>query len=207
MLRNVVVRWTLSMAALGICATTVYAAPGPNLLGNPGFESPAVTSIGRFRQDHTIGLCGAGALANHPQPGCWTVLEGSVDLTRPGTIPAYSGSQYIDLNGTAKGFIGQQVVAQPGLAYELIFFGRSSRSQNMTVNASIYWYNAAGSIISNSPILAAQTASGAWTRFRVESASPTGTAFGRIYLRSMTQLLAPYAGYGPLVDGVVFRTY
>ena len=206
-MQKIIARSVLVMAALGAWCQSAYADPGPNLLGNAGFESPAYTGFGRFRQGHTIGLCGAGALASNPQPGCWTVQSGSVDVTRPGAIPAHSGSQYMDLNGTGSGFIAQQVVAAPGLAYELTFFGRSSRNQAMTVNASIYWYNAAGSIISTSVILAAQTSSAAWTKFRVETASPTGTAYARIYLRSMTQLLAPYAGYGPLVDTVVFRTY
>jgi hypothetical protein len=171
----------------------------------PLLYSQQATKTARFRVPHTIGLCRPGALANQPQAGCWTVGTGSVDVMLPGSTPAQAGTQYLDLNGTNKGQIIQQVPASAGLAYELTFFGRSSRNQAMTVAMAIYWYNASGSLIRTAPFLQVQTGSGAWTKFRLEDVSPTGTAYARVYLTSLTQPLAPNAGFGPLVDNVVFR--
>lgn len=196
----------IGLAGFGIRAATEADAAGPNLLGVTGFESPAVASgSARFNLTHTIGLCKAGTAASVPQIGCWTVAFGNVDLVHASTIAAKGGTQYLDLNGSGIGMVAQSVPVTANTHYELSYWGRAQNTTASAIRPSVYWYNAAGSIISTTPIVP-RSVDTTWRQFVVDAPSPAGAVLARVYLRSDTQLVAPFAGTGPLVDQVSFNT-
>jgi hypothetical protein len=94
--------------AVGIAVVRVLpAAAAPNLVADSGFESPAGT------------LSGLHAPSTF---GSWTVNSGSIDIR--GTATGYQtieGSQFLFLNGLARGDIFQDLSTDAGQSYLISF--------------------------------------------------------------------------------------
>jgi choice-of-anchor C domain-containing protein len=104
----------------GPTTATVTRGPianeGESLLGNSGFETPALPKGWAYQ------TVNAG---KDPGLGAWTIQKGSVDVVaQPGALAA-TGGQFIDLNGNdtsdGPGIITQDVAVTPGHAYRLSF--------------------------------------------------------------------------------------
>ncbi len=79
------------------------------IISNGSFESPALGS------GWTTVSAGQTALTS------WTVLSGSVDVTRTGFGSPYDGLQMLDLDGNSPGAIQQDFPTTIGVTYQLSF--------------------------------------------------------------------------------------
>jgi hypothetical protein len=95
--------------ALGACATAATSAQAaPNILGNPSFEAPLLTS-------NTYHVFAASSFM-----GAWQVgSTGNVDLINGALLRAAKGKQSVDLSGTTYGAVCQTVVLAAGHTYKL----------------------------------------------------------------------------------------
>jgi choice-of-anchor C domain-containing protein len=94
------------MIALLAGVGTVSAAP--NLVTNGGFESPVLVPNSEGFLRITSGLTG------------WTIGPGNIDTVGPYWTPS-EGVQSIDLSGSRRGTIKQNIPTEPGKLYDLSF--------------------------------------------------------------------------------------
>ena len=128
------------VAALALCtvmALGVAALAGgtsSNLVRNGGFERPLVNNSDDF-QTFTAG----DTIKEEDE---WTVDSGSVDLVEEDTFDAFRGEQAIDLNGTTRGSISQEVDTEAGDDYLLRFHlaGNPGCTETNKVKVlNVYW--------------------------------------------------------------------
>lgn len=130
--------------------------------------------------------------------GGWTVGTGSIDLI-DGYWQAKDGTQSVDMNGTAPGFIYQDVATAAGTGYALSFWMSGNGPATKTMDVYFGGLSSLNRIGSFS-----WTGSGAWSYANMEWQERTATLTGtggtsRLYFVS-TYTAEPFAG--PALDAV-----
>lgn len=96
----------------GLIAAGLTLPTRANLLINPSFEQPIVTSPDLFQYYYA---------GDHSIPG-WTIVGGSVDVNTSARWNAHDGTNSIDLTGVTTGGIYQDVPTEIGKTYHLSFW-------------------------------------------------------------------------------------
>lgn len=104
----------------GIPDAVECAATGPELLGNPDFESPAVTAATKYQESGAAGVV-------------WSTSERQRQIEYWRDAGAFSGAQYIEVDAnTAQGDDYQDVATTPGAVLAWSFAHRQREIQGRT---------------------------------------------------------------------------
>src|SRR4051812_30660361 len=106
----------LSMKFMACVVFSLVAAQPANAgFINGSFESPNL-GVAQSGETRWMEFVAGGSTF----PG-WKVEAGSVDIQTTGGMPASTGPQYLDLNGSGPGTISQVMQANMGVTYKLSF--------------------------------------------------------------------------------------
>jgi hypothetical protein len=214
----VVRRGALSTAAACALMLTLFAAPAAasNILGNGGFEVPAVSAgnFADFITGSTLGTCGLampGSIGY--QVGCWRVFAGSVDVASAPYWSAFGGTQSLELNGTGPGSVLQLYGAVPNTTYHLSFqlSGDPFIAGTVSLLAVQEQFDGGGNYLTGSPIGSYSFDTTGHTKKSmgyqlVKGAFTTGpdTDYVDVELQSTTQNNSAL-WWGPVVDNVKLK--
>lgn len=193
-------------------AQPIEVAPealGPNVLGNAGFEAPAIS--GGFRTIEpgtTLGTCRTipGVTV---KAGCWVSAFGfgGVDVVRT-LWPAHQGKQSLDLNATfGAGGVMQAAPVAPG-AHVIQWYSRRSPSApagetGFRLNVSVTFFSSAGNVLAADRFTHTKDNDGGFTDAGWIIQAPTGTVAAVVLVNS-DRSSGPF---GVVIDSVRLSRY
>lgn len=197
---TVVGAYLLVAAATLALSAPVASAVTPNLLGNPGFESPVIPTGGPPE------YFGAG--------DAWTSFGGGIFTVGAAVVPPNSGSQSLKLFGGCCSGAFQQFPALPGDTWNggvwMLNSSLDPMGGGQVAAVNIEWIQADGTtnstivpFISNGTFTAASTRD-VWTLQTITGVAPADAAFARLVVITGDFLPGGPAG-APFFDDAFFE--
>lgn len=176
--------------------------------------TPYGTCSARWRHDLSDKLTRLVYGRHIYDPGYSTSFDGSVagwfnrsNATLAATSAQFhSGTGSMSVTSVAAGAASvtynTRVPVTPGMPYTLSAWVMAATA-GRTVNLAVDWYNASGTLVSTSPLIAGADVTGSWTQVTGQVTPPAGAATGQIW---MSVLGTAAAGEVHYVDDVSFTS-